>query len=446
MRTSQSHVRLGQEIRLPVSKLTYIIREAKRKMNQPAITESTAKRNLVILWIGCFLTACSFSLVMPFLPRYIAELGVTENLYVWSGWTYAITFVSSAIMSPIWGNLADRYGRKPMIIRSGISIGIIYLLMSLVGGPYQLFGLRVLNGIFSGFIPSAIALVGTNSKEKHVGRYLAILQTGAASGQILGPMIGGLLADLLGIRPSMRIGSALVISATLLVIWGVKERKLGVGKERTSPLQDMRLAVHNKALFALLISTMLVSLSLQSLEPILTDYVRTLTPTALLTMITTALVGNESEATVAGFIFALPAIATIIFAPRWARVGERLGYPKLLAFGLVGAGLLALPQALVATTGTMVLLRFIYGIMTAAVQPSINASLAAAVEPEFRGRAFGINQSFSFLGAVVGPTGGGYVADAFGSRWVFVTTGVLLMVASLWVYRRLATQLVSRTA
>lgn len=415
-------------------------------MDQPAISESGAKRNLVILWIGCFLTSCSFSLVMPFLPRFIAELGVTENLYVWSGWTYAITFVSSAIMSPIWGNLADRYGRKPMIIRSGVSIAIIYLLMSFVTGPYQLFGLRVLNGVFSGFIPSSIALVGTNTKEENVGRFLAILQTGSASGQILGPMIGGLLADLLGIRPSMRIGSILVMTAAMLVIWGVKERKLGVGKEKTSPIQDMSLAFHNKALFALLISTMLVSLSLQSLEPILTDYVRTLAPTAILQTITGALVGSEAEATVSGFIFALPAIATIFFAPRWATLGQKIGFPKLLAIGLVAAGLLAMPQALAQTTGMMVILRFLYGIMTAAVQPAINASLAAAVDPSFRGRAFGINQSFSFVGAVLGPTGGGYVADYLGTKWVFVTTGALLMVASLWVYRRLATRLAAVNA
>lgn len=415
-------------------------------MDQPAITDSAAHRNLVILWIGCFLTACSFSLVMPFLPRFIEELGVHENLYVWAGWTYAITFVSSAIMSPIWGNLADRYGRKPMIIRSGISIGIIYLLMSFVTGPYQLFGLRILNGIFSGFIPSSIALVGTNMKEERVGRALALLQTGTAAGSILGPMLGGLLSDLWGIRPTMRIASILILSGTMAVIWGVKERKLGAGKTKTSPLQDMKVAVQNKGLFALLISSMLVSLSLQSLEPILTSIVTTLSPSPLLASITGLLVGSSGQATVAGFIFALPAIATIIFAPRWARLGERVGFPKLLAIGLLLAGLLAMPQALAATTGMMVLLRFAYGIMTAAVQPAINASLAAAVDPSFRGRAFGINQSFSFVGAVLGPTGGGYIADYMGPRWVFVTTGALLMIASLWVYRRLATRLAAAHA
>lgn len=405
------------------------------------IDQSTAKRNLVILWIGCFLTSCSFSLVMPFLPRFIEELGVKENLYVWAGWTYAITFVSSAIMSPIWGNMADRYGRKPMIIRSGLSIAIIYAVMSFVTGPYQLFGLRVLNGIFSGFIPSSIALVGTNTDEAKVGRYLAILQTGSASGQILGPLFGGLLADLLGIRPSMRIASALVLTGALLVIWGVRERKLGAGRAKTSPIEDLKLAVHNKALAALLISSMLINLSIQSLEPILTNIVRTLAPTPWLALITTRLVGAESEATVAGFIFALPAIATILFAARWARVGERIGFPRLLAAGLALAGLLAIPQALAHTTGMMALLRFAYGVMTAAVQPAINASLAAAVDPSFRGRAFGINQSALFIGSVLGPTGGGYVADYLGPSWVFLTTGALLMVASLWVFRRLARRL-----
>ncbi len=398
-----------------------------------------ATRNLYILWIGCFLAATSFSLVMPFLPRFIAELGVTENLYTWAGWTYAVSFMASAIMSPIWGNLADRFGRKPMIIRSGLSIGIIYLLMSVVTSPYQLFALRLLNGTMSGFIPSSIALLATNTPEHRVGRALALLQTGTASGVILGPVLGGTLADLLGIRMTMRIGWALIWAATLLVIVGVREQKLGAGKARTSPLQDIRLALSNRTLFAVMVSAMLVNASIQSLEPILTKFVPTLHLDAPLVRLTGALLGRaDATGTIAGFIFSLPAIAAVLAAPRWARLGERVGFAKLMALGLGLAGLLAMPQALVTTAGALIGLRFLYGIMTAAVQPSINATLAEVVHPSFRGRAYGINQSAMFLGAVMGPTLGGSVADHFGPRAVFVFTGLMLMVSCGWVYRELA--------
>lgn len=402
------------------------------------IVKDQSQRNLYILWVGCFLTACSFSLVMPFLPRFIAELGVTENLYTWSGLTYAITFVASSIMSPIWGNLADRYGRKPMIIRSGISIGTIYLLMSFVTNHYQLFGLRMLNGALSGFIPSAIALVATNTPEHRVGRALAILQTGTASGAILGPLLGGTLAELVGIRMAMRIGSILVITAAILVIVGVKEKILGAGKAKTSVLQDLKLAVSNKTLFALMIAAMMINASIQSLEPILANFVPQLHQEGVITSITHLFFGKgDAHEFIVGFIFSLPAIATVMAAPRWANLGEKIGFPKLLSFGLMAAGLLVLPQSLVGTVGWLIFLRFLYGLMTAAVQPSVNATLAAIVHPSFRGRAYGINTSALFIGSVLGPTLGGYVADGFGPRAVFLVTGVLMMIASYWVHRGL---------
>ena len=398
-----------------------------------------SRRNLYILWIGTFLAGCSFSLVMPFLPRFIEELGVEGNLYTWSGWTYAISFVASAIMSPIWGNLADRYGRKPMIIRSGISIGTIYLLMSLVTNPYQLFVLRMLNGALSGFIPSAIALVATNTPEHRVGRALALLQTGTAAGTILGPMLGGTLSDLFGIRTTMVIGCAVIFAATALVLVGVKERALGAGKAATSPLQDLKTAVTNRTLFALMISAMLINASIQSLEPILTSFVPQLRQESGLVWLTRTLFGRaDAHSFIAGFIFSLPAIAVLFAAPRWARLGERIGFARLLAFGLGAAGLLVVPQSLVRSAGTLIALRFVYGIFTAAVQPSINATLATTVHPSFRGRAYGINQSAMFVGSVLGPTLGGYVGDYFGPRAVFVFTGLLLMLAATWVYRELA--------
>jgi MFS transporter, DHA1 family, multidrug resistance protein len=403
------------------------------------INERQQSRNLYILWIGCFLAGCSFSLVMPFLPRFIEELGVTKNVYIWSGWTYAITFVSSSIMAPVWGNLADRYGRKPMIIRSGISIGAVYFLMSLVTGPVQLFGLRALNGALSGFIPSAIALVATNTVEHRVGRALALLQTSTAAGTILGPMLGGTLADLVGIRLTMRIAGSLLVLATVLVYAGVRERILGAGTSRTSPLQDLRVALTNRTLLAVMIATMLISSSIQSLEPILTKFVPQLRFDGWLVWLTHTLFGRgDATAFIAGFIFALPAIATLITTPSWATVGERIGWPRLLALGLGAAGLLVLPQFFVATASALVALRFVYGIFTAAVQPAVNATLAGVVHPSFRGRAYGINQSATAIGAVLGPTLGGYVADWWGPRAVFLLTGVLLLVSAAWVRRELA--------
>ncbi|MDF2628678.1 MAG: multidrug efflux protein [Symbiobacteriaceae bacterium] len=405
------------------------------------IDSAQAKRNLYILWIGNFLAACSFSLVMPFLPQFIQQLGVHDNLYAWSGWTFAISFVASAIMSPIWGNLADRYGRKPMIIRSGICIAVVYLLMSVVQSPIQLFFLRMLNGALSGFIPSSIALIATNTPEDRVGRYLAITATSMAAGNIMGPMFGGTLAELFGIRTSMLIGAVVLFAATALVWVGVRERILGAGKAKTSPIQDLKLAVNNRTLLALMISAMLINASIQSLEPILTNFVPTLRQEGALVWLTQTIFGRSDAHTfIAGFIFSLPAVAMLLVGPRWARVGERISFPKLLAIGLALAGVMVLPQSLAQTAGALIVLRFIYGIFTAAVMPSVNATLAATVHPSFRGRAYGINQSAMFVGNVLGPTLGGYVADWWGPRAVFLLTGTMLLIAATWVYRELASR------
>ncbi len=395
-----------------------------------------ARRNLYVLWFGNFLTACSFSLVMPFLPRFIAELGVTANLYTWSGLIFSITFFSSSIMAPIWGSLADRYGRKPMLIRAGVAISTVYLLMSFVTTHIQLFWLRLLNGAFSGFIPSAIALVATNTPEDRVGRYLAILQTGMATGTILGPLLGGTLAELMSIRWTMRVASGLVLVSVLLVIFLVRERVIGAGKARSSVLADLKLAVSDRRLLALMVAALMIQASLQSLQPILSNFIPTLAREGWIAA-TTRLLFGEGDASDFIVGFALPAVATVLTAPRLARMGERIGFGRMLSVGLMAAGLLVLPQSLVQTVGWLILLRFVFGIATAAVQPSVHAALAEVVHPSFRGRAYGINTSANNLGSVLGPSLGGWVADAFGPRAVFVVTGIVMLGASAWVQRML---------
>lgn len=399
------------------------------------------KRNLYILRVGSFLTACSFSLVMPFLPRFVSELHVSDHLETWAGVIFSITFLSSAVMSPIWGSLADRFGRKPMILRSGLSIGVVYLLMAGVTNHYQLLGLRALNGIFSGFIPSAIALMATNTPEAHVGRALAILQTGMASGQIMGPLFGGVLSDLLGIREAMQVGGALMFTATLLVWVGVKEAAFSPDKKRSNPIEDIKTAMRNPVLMPLMISATLISASLMSLEPILTLFIGTLRQDAAVTWIVRTVLQRDSAINlISGLIFSLPALATIIAAPRWARLGEQWGYPKLLGFGLLMAGLMVLPQSLVMTATQLILLRFAFGVFTSAVQPAVNATIATAVPASFRGRAYGINTSAHFIGAVIGPTIGGLIGSTLGHRAVFVVTSAMLVGASFWVNKMLVTR------
>ncbi len=397
------------------------------------------RRNGPILWLGCFLTASSFSLVMPFLPIFIRELGVTSHLEIWAGATFAVTFLSSTIMSPIWGNMADRYGRKIMIIRSGAAIALVYVLMSWTQNHYQLFVLRFLNGMFAGFIPSSIALMATNTPEDQVGRSLAALATATATGQILGPLLGGALADAIGIRPTMQVAAGMMAAATLLVALGVKETIRGKDQPRTTVREDLRMAAANPTLMTVLIATIIVNVSVNSVEPILTLHISHLKQEAWLAAAVRVLFGRSDAVNlVSGAIFSLPAVAMVMVARAWARQGEKVGFPSVLQSGLWLAGLFVLPQALARTALQLAALRLAYGLCQAAVQPSVNATIATAVPREFRGRAYGISTSAMYIGAVSGPLFGGLIATYLGSNWVFVSTGLLLIASSFWVRSRLS--------
>lgn len=155
------------------------------------------KRNLIVAWLGCFLTGAAFSLVMPFLPLYVEQLGVTGHsaLNMWSGIVFSITFLFSAIASPFWGGLADRKGRKLMLLRSALGMGIVMVLMGLAQNIWQFLILRALLGLLGGFVPNANALIATQVPRNKSGWALGTLSTGGVSGALLGPMAGGLLAD-----------------------------------------------------------------------------------------------------------------------------------------------------------------------------------------------------------------------------------------------------------
>lgn len=159
------------------------------------------KRNLVILWIGVLFCSMAYSVSIPFLPIFLnTEMGVNDHLELWSGTAFGVTFLASALIAPFWGSLADKYGRKPMLIRSGFSLAVLYLICAFVTDPYVFVGVRLFQGLLSGFIPAAIALVGTGSPEEKTGYALGIMATAGATGSIIGPLIGGVVSHYYGNR------------------------------------------------------------------------------------------------------------------------------------------------------------------------------------------------------------------------------------------------------
>jgi MFS transporter, DHA1 family, multidrug resistance protein len=380
------------------------------------------KRNLWVLWIGCFFTAASFSMVIPFLPIFLLQIGVHEHIEMWSGLLFSSAFFAGAIASPFWGMMADKYGRKPMIIRAGFVLFIIYTLMAFVTNPYEILALRIMQGLLSGFIPGAIALIGTNTPSNKVGYALSLISTATASGGIVGPLLGGGLADLVGNRWAFASAGIIVFISTLLIIFWVTEGNFTPSKERGSIKHDFQVAWSNRTLMMVLILTVVTSCSVMTIEPVLPLYIVKLGGT------------SEKASFLAGIVFSLPGIASALFAPYWGKKADKIGFHRVLMIGLLGGGLGTLAQILFSHIWGFSMIRFIFGVFFCAVYPALNGLVVKSTEDDFRGRAFGLNQTANQVGGMIGPMIGGFIGGIFPVQSVFAITGILLLIASGMAY------------
>lgn len=230
---------------------------------QPSDVPINWKRNLAVVWLGCFLTGAAFSLVMPFLPLYVEALGVAghSSLNMWSGLVFSITFLFSAIASPLWGGLADRKGRKIMLLRSALGMSIVMLLMGLAQNIWQFLILRALLGLLGGFIPNANALIATQIPRHKSGWALGTLSTGAVSGALLGPLAGGFLADNYGLRPVFFMTAAVLFVCFVMTLFFIREQFTPVSKKEMLHVKEVFGSLKNRELvLSLFVTTLIIHL------------------------------------------------------------------------------------------------------------------------------------------------------------------------------------------
>ncbi|BFT70835.1 MFS transporter [Paenibacillus sp. P36] len=378
------------------------------------------KRNLYMLWLGLFFNHIAYTLSVPFFPIFLQEdLGIQRGLEVWSGVSISISFLISGLCAPFWGGLADTYGKKPMLIRSGIGLALAHFANYFVHDPYSFMIVRIFQGLMAGFSPASIALVGTNTPEKHVGYALGVISTSTAAGGILGPLAGGVLSHWLGLRACFIVSGLITLVSAFIVLIGVKEvheRRTG---NRPSVIGDLKQAAGNTRLMQIFGLTLLVSTSVMILEPLLTIYV-------------IQIGGSINNATLSsGVVFSAVGIAIVIMGPRWGIIGGRIGYDKILFIGLIGGGIGNLLQLGVHHLVGFGILRFSYGLFFAAVYPALNSLVVKYSEDDFRGRAISLNQSSNQFGIVAGPLLGGVLGGWIGIHFVFLVTGLSLIGAAL---------------
>ncbi|MFS0871948.1 MFS transporter [Paenibacillus xylanilyticus] len=380
------------------------------------------KRNLYILWLGLFFNHMAYTLSVPFFPLFLQNnLGIQSGLEVWSGVSISISFLISGLCAPFWGSLADKYGSKLMLIRSGVGLAIAHSANYFVHDPYTFIAVRVFQGLMAGFNPASITLVGTNTPEKHVGYALGVISTSTAAGGILGPLAGGVLSHWIGLRGCF-IASGIITLLSALLVLGVKESRISRTMDSTSILGDLKRAASTPGLMRIYGLILLVSTSVLIIEPVLTLYV-------------VQIGGDASHAALsAGIVFSAIGVATVIMGPRWGKIGGRIGYEKTLFIGLIGGGIGSLLQLTAYNLVYFGSLRFVYGLFFAAVYPALNALIIKYADHEFRGRAVSLSQTASQFGIVLGPLIGGFLGGWTGIPFIFLLTGIVLLVAA-WVVR-----------
>ncbi len=394
------------------------------KRLQEEVSEAMDRLSFGMLLVSQLLATTAFMFVVPFMPLYVQQLGVEDagNAAAWAGFINGASGASMAVVAPLWGKLSDRLGRKLMLLRATLAAAVVVGSMGFVSGPWQLLGLRLLQGTLTGTVPAATALVASTSPSERAGWRLGALQTVIFIAAGVGPALGGISADLAGIRTSFFVTSALLAVSGALVLFGVAENRLrseeseveetereeGAGPHRT-PLPYGLLLPGLLVLFA-------VHVAITSASVALPGFIHTLAGAA------------SQIATQTGWIIGTGALVASLGSLIGGRLASRFGTRRVIVGALAFAGLAAIPQALVTSVPELWALRLATSLFVGCAIPVANLAIKEAAPPERQGAAFGVASSATSTGFALGPIGGGLLASGLGFWAAFLVPGAALLV------------------
>jgi MFS family permease len=400
------------------------------------------KQNLAVCVFGSFTTAVSLTMLLPFLPIFVEALGVKQqsSIVEWSGLAFGATFLGTGLTSPLWGHLSDKYGRKPMLVRAAVGMAVIMSLIGLSHNVYHLVLLRLAAGLVGGYASASMLLVATQTPRERAGWALGVLSTGGLTGNLIGPLVGGVLPNLIGIRNTFFAGGAMIAVAMFATIFLVKEDHrrlepmLPAEGSKGSPQRlepQVRIIVG-----AMLVTAMLVLLANMSIEPIITVYLETLK------------VAKTRLVLDAGFIMAASAFGSILMAPRLGRLADRIGGWTVVSLCLLVTSVVLIPQAFVTGWWQLGILRFLLGMSLAGLLPSVAKVIRHNVPERQLGKVLGYAQSSQYAGQVIGPLMGGAIGAHLGMRSVFIVTSAMTLIgaAGNWLCLRLVHKRNEKTA
>ncbi|WP_011300238.1 MFS transporter [Cupriavidus necator] len=404
---------------MPNPIITISARESHSGANYADRNASYWKRNLAVATFGSFTTLVSLSMLLPFLPLYVEQLGITaqNEIVQWSGVAFGVTFLATAVTAPLWGRLADRFGRKPMLVRAAVGMAIVMSMIGLAHNIYELVALRFAAGLIGGYASAATVMIGTQAPAERAGWALGVLSSGALVGNLVGPLVGGLLPNLIGIRGTFFAGGAMISVAALLTIFLVREDFRRPAKRTLSheAIADRHERSSRVPLVALLVTATMVLFSNMSIEPIITVYIGQLG------------VPRAQLSTIAGIVMASSALGSVLTASRLGALADRLGAWRVIIGCLVATAVVMIPQAFVTNWWTLAILRGLMGMTVAGLLPAIGKLVRQATKEHQSGKMLGYLQSAQFAGQVTGPLIGGQIGVHVGMRAVFFVTSAVLL-------------------
>jgi MFS family permease len=381
------------------------------------------RRNLAVSLTGSFTTIVAMTLLLPFLPLYVGELGVTGQAAIaqWSGVAYGATFFAAALVAPLWGRLADRYGRKLMLVRASLGMAVAISLMGMAHNVWELVGLRLFAGFAGGYSSGATILVATQTPKQRSGWALGMLMSGIMAGNLVGPLIGGTLPPLIGIRGTFWLAGGVIFLAFLATTFLIKEERRSTLTKQAAAEASWSHIPDKRPVIAMLAIGMLLTFANMSIEPIITLYVGQFVDTPRVTF-------------VSGLIMSAAALGAILSASRLGKLADRVGHWHVIIVTLAISALLLVPQAFVTAGWQLVGLRFLMGLALGGLMPCITSIIRHSVPDAVVGRVLGYATSSNFVGQVAGPLLGGFVGGHIGMRAVFLGTGLLMGLGAIYAW------------
>lgn len=385
----------------------------------------TWKRTVYISLVCVFCTAFGVSQLAPILPLYFHDLGVQtpEAMSLWSGLATGATYIIVCLAAPFWGRVADKKGRKITLIRSSFGMALCNVLIAFQTTPEGVVLIRLIQGLVSGFYSASITLIASESPIERTGWALGLLASANLAGSLIGPLLGGYIADTVGIRNDFIIVGTLMGLAGVLATIFIHENYVPQPNPEKLSIRKLKEQIPEfNSIIALCVASFIYAICIMSLQPVISVYIKGIVPS-----------DTENLAFIAGAVFSAMGIAQLMSSSPLGKLVDKIGPRKVLVVSLIYVGILNIPQAYVSDVYQLAIIRFLQGFGLGGMLPALNTYLSSKTPREFTGQVFSYNQSCLFFGYFLGSVGGASLMAWLGFTTLFWVSGGLFIISALWI-------------